>query len=51
MADLMYKCVECGWILELEEDGKKPETCPKCGANATIVPMAQEPGKFGCTGK
>ncbi|TWH51979.1 hypothetical protein [Sporomusa sp. KB1] len=51
MADMMYKCVECGWILELEEDGKKPETCPKCGANATIVAVAQESGKIGCVGK
>jgi DNA-directed RNA polymerase subunit RPC12/RpoP len=49
MADILYKCLECGWILEVN-DGTKPETCEKCGAN-TIVSMAQETGQFGCVGK
>lgn len=50
MADILYKCVECGWILEVEE-GKKPEGCEKCGGKGTIVTIAQQPGQFGCVGK
>ncbi|BBB90824.1 MAG TPA: hypothetical protein PKA28_18985 [Methylomusa anaerophila] len=50
MADFFYKCLECGWILE-PEDGKKPERCEKCGGECTIVPVAQEPGQFGCVSK
>ncbi|MDF2569761.1 MAG: hypothetical protein K0R55_1365 [Sporomusa sp.] len=50
MADVFYKCEECGWILEAEE-GKKPETCEKCGGKATIVAVAQQPGQFGCVNR
>ncbi|SMD02733.1 DUF1922 domain-containing protein [Sporomusa malonica] len=48
MADIFYKCEKCGWILEARE-GKKTETCEKCGGK--IVAVAQQPGQFGCVNK
>ena len=49
MADLLYKCVQCGWILEEEEGGKKPEACEECGSDVTvtIVAIKQTPGQVG----
>ena len=50
MSTNLYKCLECGWVLE-SESGEKPETCEKCGAQATIVRLQQESGQFGCVNK
>ncbi len=49
MADTLYKCTECGLMLEVK-DGKRPEVCEKCGGK-DIVSMPQQPGQFGCVNK